>query len=799
MDRILENSVPSEIIPCGFDTPCLLFPVRHHSPVCSYQLKKTIKEYRPDIILIEGPENANELIPILTDEETKLPAAFYYFYKDTKKLVSDEGDDYKCYYPFLLSSPEYNAAAEAKKLGIPSQFIDLPYCEILIGTAEGQGLRKESEKHSYTDDSGFMRSRFYKKICEKTGLRDFDEFWEKYFEIKGLRLTPQEFIRQMHTYCILSRQDVSAKELEADGTAVRERHMAVRIAEAAEKYGKVLVVTGGFHSIGIYRLLQEKNLSEPRLHSIPPTEQGCYPMAYSYEAADALHGYASGMSYPYFYDSIMKKLNETDSPENIYNEQTIDFLIKTSKESSKKDIAVSTADVYSALSLMQGLAALRNSPECGMFELIDGVTSTFIKGEKTLSSSIPLDLLAGIATGSSIGKIGDKSHIPPLIADFEKQCEKLGIKYSSAVPKDIEIPLFTSQKGMEQSRFLHRTAFLRTNFAKRKKGPDLHNNRDRSRVREEWRYRRTPTVDSTLIDHTTYGFTIEEACSAYAAKLMHSERRTENAAQIAVDCFLMGIPLQPSEYELLDDILNGDGDFFSIGNALHSFEILYSLQQLYSFEDASSLNYISRCFDKLVSALPSMASTPPERADECTNIMRQMYAAASETLPEKFEAFEQALLTLTETPEKEASVFGSAMGILCAISPERRSDAENAMMGYLKGTSEIKKQGAEYLKGLFGSSRDIVLADDSFMKMADTLITDMDYDDFMEILPSMKLAFSYFTPNEIQSLAKTAADIHNSDKNSILNIKAFDEKLFAFGEKIDSEICRLIGKEELLS
>ncbi|MBP1534518.1 MAG: hypothetical protein IK999_10415, partial [Ruminococcus sp.] len=113
----------------------MLFPVRHHSPVCSWQLIRAIDEFRPDVILIEGPENANELIPVLTDENTVMPCAVYYFYKDKKKLVNKEPRDYKCYYPFISSSPEYNAMAEGKRLGIETRFMDLPYSEILINTA----------------------------------------------------------------------------------------------------------------------------------------------------------------------------------------------------------------------------------------------------------------------------------------------------------------------------------------------------------------------------------------------------------------------------------------------------------------------------------------------------------------------------------------------------------------------------------------------------------------------------------------------------------------------------------------
>ena len=58
MDSISGYSQVSEIIPFDYSQPFLLFPVRHHSPVCSWQLIRAIKEYQPDVILIEGPENA---------------------------------------------------------------------------------------------------------------------------------------------------------------------------------------------------------------------------------------------------------------------------------------------------------------------------------------------------------------------------------------------------------------------------------------------------------------------------------------------------------------------------------------------------------------------------------------------------------------------------------------------------------------------------------------------------------------------------------------------------------------------
>lgn len=770
------------------DGSLLLFPVRHHSPVCSYQLIRAIAEFRPDVILIEGPENANDLIPVLTDERTELPCALYYFYKDKKKFISEDAEDYKCYYPFLYSSPEYNALTEGRRLGIETRFMDLPYGEILINTAENKGLRKDADKHSYTDESRLTRSRFYKRLCEKTGIRSFEEFWEKYFEIEGLRLTPEEFCKNMHTYCVLVRSEESVDELTADGTLARERHMAMRIRQALDSGKRVLAVTGGLHSSGLAALLEKDDTKPVKIHKMSDDIQGCYPMAYSYEAADALHGYASGMSCPGFYDNIMQRLKKGSDITTVYDDACLELLIKTAKKASEKDIPISIADITSARSVMTGLAALRNVSQCGLYEVEDGITSAFIKGEKTLSSSMPLSIMRKLATGSGIGHIGDASHVPPLIDDFKKQCENFKLKYTSVVPQEADVQLFTGEKGPALSRFFHRMQYLGTGFCDMTKGPDLHRSRDRSRVREQWRYRWIPRVDAALIDHTTDGFTIKEAVTNATARVLKSRRRCADAAQTAVDCFLMGVEMTGEQLKIIEAIIAADGDLFSLGEGLGCFARLYELRELYNISDSSSYGYMDRCMSRLMSALPSMADVPSENADDTVKIMRRMFGLTGGVMAHWRDTFEEELLTLIEADEKEPEVYGAAMGLLYAMDSSRRNDAKDAMRGYLKGSAEIRKQGASYLKGLFRTAGDIMLADDSFIHMTDELLAGFSHEDFMEILPSMRLAFGYFTPTEIREIARSAAALHNTADSDIIEGDILDEGLFRYGRRLDEEI-----------
>ena len=221
MESLLRGKKESLMI--SKESPVLFFPVRHHSPACAFHLKRAIDSYEPDCVLIEGPQNAQDMIPTLTNEETIAPVALYYFYRDSKGLLSEEKEGYKCYYPFLNYSPELAALRAAADQGIPARFIDLSYGEILLGTAEDKGLRQNTEKQNYNDDYLLSRSQYLTLLCEKTGLRDFEEFWEKYFEIGGLSIGTEEFIRRMYTYCCLAREHTPQEEMEADGCLLRER------------------------------------------------------------------------------------------------------------------------------------------------------------------------------------------------------------------------------------------------------------------------------------------------------------------------------------------------------------------------------------------------------------------------------------------------------------------------------------------------------------------------------------------------------------------------------------------------
>ena len=216
MEKILRSKEMAEIV---------LLPVRHHSPACSFHVRKVIERFRPSAILIEGPENANELIPVMVHPDTMAPFAIYYSYHDKTGQLSEEKEHYKCYYPFLDYSPELAALRAADELGIPASFMDLSYGNILAASKQGTGLRKKEEKNNYNDDYLLSRNTYVKRLCEKANLRSFDEFWEKYFEIGGLSKDSESWFSDLLLYCTQARESTPEEVIRDEGSQIGRAHV----------------------------------------------------------------------------------------------------------------------------------------------------------------------------------------------------------------------------------------------------------------------------------------------------------------------------------------------------------------------------------------------------------------------------------------------------------------------------------------------------------------------------------------------------------------------------------------------
>lgn len=785
MDALLRGEKPSEIIPFSLEEPVLYVPVRHHSPACALHLEQVIRRYQPDIILVEGPENANQLIPVLTHPDTVIPVALYYSFRDQERLLSPtrEPGFYRCYYPFVDCSPELVALRAAQELQIPARFIDLPYARILLATQQAQGLRTPEEKISYANDRYLAHSRFQERLCQRAGVRHFEEFWEKYFESGGMTLSDEAFFSLMNVYCTLTREHTPEAELLEDGCLAREQHMAMRISEASATHKKVLVVAGGFHIHGLIHP-QQDTVAPP----LPEKSvQAVWPMRYTMPELDALSGYASGMPSPGFYDRVYRHL-QNQEPASAWDNAILEYLIETGRSLRKKGESISASDEINAMDQARGLSFLREKAAPGLYELQDGVLSCFVKGAADYDRCEPLRVLSQLTTGDRVGKLCDGAPIPPLTRDFDEKCATYRLRRDAGDRQTLTLSIFTSDRHRKISRFLHQTVFLDCGFAVRKKGPDPVHRKDRNLIREIWEYRWSTAVDAALVEHSVSGATTEEACTAELKQKLFSASRSEEGAQLLLMAMQMGLgDSSGALHRRMEDLLIADGDFTSLCGAFAALDHLAQWTGPYGEPDSfRHQTLLERCFARILQLLPSMHSVDDRNVhsvqDACVMLNRitgqQGQEDRRDLLLDRFQM-------LTEHKDIHPALHGTVLGLLYGTDSRWKTNIDRTMRGYLQGTEAIQRKAAPFLQGLFLTARDLLLVDPEFLGQVDTLLCGLTGEAFLALLPELRLAFSYFLPRETDRIARRVAGLHGISAGE-LRRPGIDPDLFARGEALDA-------------
>lgn len=844
MERVLRGEEISRLMDaaCRLEGKSFYFPVRHHSPACSFHLQKVIDAYQPDCILIEGPENANDLIPDMVDPGTQAPFCIYYSYRDKKGLIDEKAEDYRCYYPFLDASPELVALREGKASGAVLRFMDLPYEEILISEQEGKGLRGQEEKNSYNDDRYLTENAFLKGVVERSGLRSFEEFWEHHFEMEGLCKETSEFLRDVLHYCVLSRANTDPATMREDGCLAREAYMREQIARARREFKKVLVVTGGFHVAGLvgpdawlwksHQMTDEKaeakqqgtnggsqaeereaiggdlfgtqvpegltiSLPSQKLHSIDDKDKGTYLMSYSMEAADLLNGYCSGMPHPMFYQRIWEGMQQERADHaEIYRQTILQFLVEVGKKVRQKEGYPSTFDEICAMTMCTNLALLRGKAFPGVYELWDAVLSNYVKGEYQLATDRPMRVLRERLTGNRIGKLTENAKLPPLCGDFERVCHTYRLDVHASTKKELTLSPFAKKRHREISAFLHRMDFLGTGFALRKKGPNLRLRKDRNLIREIWEYHYQPKVTSVLIESAMYGGTIEEACRALADKRFQEETDAGAASELMIWMFEMDLGFgQTKSLERLHGIIQSSEDFFSLTRTFSNLIMLMERQELYGYEmEITPLRDL--VVQKLLALLGHLTNVKEEDAGKVLQALKELYRVLLRAGQEEERSyFIDILNKMSEAPELNALLAGGTHGLLYAYGERDAEEIAQTARGYLLASGEKAGRAADFVRGLFYVARDVIFAWDGMIDMLDDFLRRTDYEEFLMALPQLRLAFSFFTPTEMDRLAGKVAKKYGMHTGEFADLKEVSAQEYAYGRALEAKILESFAYE----
>ena len=757
-------------------------PVRHHSPACALALQAMLRELRPSAILVEGPDSFDALLPLLQDARTAPPVAILSQAPDSAAQAHGDGDGEaaaarSAFFPFCDYSPEWVALRLAPELGAATAFIDLPWEAPARHRAAAQDGAESLMAERYLAHSAYLKA-----LAAASGCRDQDELWDHLFELRpGAALRDwRSLFADVFAYCAMARADYEPEVLEAEGSLPRERHMAAHIAEhrarrqalldAGAAPGPIVVVTGGFHTIALQRMIAEAEIAPAaaRNKAAGTAPARDWLIRYSFDRLDALNGYAAGMPSPAWHQWVWDSAQSTAGGPDLHA-VAAEALAQLARRSREQGLAeqLSTADAQAALLQATRLAELRGHAGPGREDVLDAVRSCFVKGavdEGTAGLAADLRRFFG---GSALGDLPPSSGSPPLLEDARRQAALHGLRLDDSRPRTVRLDLYRKERHRRRSRFLHMMDYLGCPAGQWRSGPDFAGGSRLELLIEEWEVAWTPLVEARLIELAAQGPTLADAALArlrreQAALADQGQARSSSAAvRLLTRACVIGLHQQlPALLSLLAAHLDEDPDPASVIDCAHQLLALRRARAPLGVQDSPELGeLLLRAWPAALYLLPRLAEA---RDGQDLDAVRSLVAlrAFFRALPELLdpEPWRAALERLARTPGAPA-VSSAAGAILFLDGAWDDAGLAAALLPHF-GPGASADQAVRALSGLMAAAPELLLTLPRLRTELDRIIGAWDEQTFIAHLPDLRLAFAQLKPQETARLADTLAQTH---------------------------------------
>ena len=749
--------------------------VRHHSPACARLVARTIARLRPAYVLVEGPADMNERISELQLRH-RLPIA-----------VFSSGPGFASYAPFCAYSPERAALTAARTAKAVPLFIDLP--------AWHPAFRDRSNRYA---DAELHYAAAMERLCQELRASSVDELWDRMFEVEDA----EGLAERLTAYFELLRGDLDASE----GDAERERYMARWIRAAAAKAGDapVVVVTGGFHTPALRRLVEqapgedEDNRPDAPRGSgagttaehgagtatgnpagaipggapwpdVPTADDGArvssYLVPYSFRRLDAFTGYQSGMPSPEYYQLLWEHGAR----------RAADEVVKAvAQRLRQRGLPASTADLIAAGAQASGLARLRGSRVATRVDLLDGLVSALVSED--LGQPVPWGRRGGLAAGSHpvvvemvaaisgarVGRLHAKTPAPPLVHDALAQLDRLGLADCSG---ELELDLCDAS-GLSRSRVLHQLRVLGVPGAEREAGPaDGLDPASRERWRIGWGERRLVA----LIEAGAHGATLAQAA---ASLLKERVAGTEGADVLPLlsatlfDTVLCGLPADADQIlALIADVLAdtasaGGADLGPLGSVLSASLGLWRHDRVFRIARSPSLTQVIAAAAERLLRLAHAVTGPDAAADPHRSAalaaLRDAVRHAEPVLMVSRAEVTAAAGRIAGDQQAPPDLRGAALGLGWSLGDVGGGRVVGRAAVAVPPGIGVRRMG-DWLAGLFALAREEASSAE-MIGLLDGAVAAMTEDEFLGALPALRMAFAYFPPREKEAVARSLLD-----------------------------------------
>ena len=702
-----------------------LYGIRHHGPGSARSLRDALVELSPDVVLIEGPPEADGLVELAGDPEMQPPVALLGYVPGEPKTAA--------FWPFAVFSPEWQAIRYALGAGIPVRFCDLPAAHQLAMVGRGNDKPR-------TDPVS--------ELAEAAGYDDPERWWEDVVEhVPG----PAVFAALAEAIGFLRAEDTEPDPRDA----VREAYMRKVLRRTVKDgYQRIAVVCGAWH-VPALADLPAAAADDRLLRGLPKMKATLTWVPWTYGRLAYASGYGAGIRSPGWYDHLFSSAGQPLER----------WLAKAAAVLRDEGVPASSAHVIESVRLAEALAALRGRPLAGLEEVTESARAVLCEGSDLLVGLIQRRLVVG----ERLGAVPAATPMVPLQRDVHDQQRSLRLR-PEAEPRDYDLDL-RKPKDLARSHLLHRLTLLGVRWGTTQEG----RTQNIGTFRESWQLAWRPELDLALIEASMWGSTVEVAAAQRARSAAAEAAALEDLTGLVERCLLADLG------DALPEALAAVRDRAALeGDVTHLMAALPALVRAARYGDVRGTDrgrlgkVAVELITRICAGLPAAVTSLDETAERA---MRDRIDTVHSAIGLLADTGSRArwLDTLGRlAPRCPPLVSGRLTRLLLDAERITRDDVAIRMSRELSAGAPAAA-AAGWAEGFLAGSGLLLLHDDKLLGLADSWLAGLSTDAFAAVLPALRRTFGEFAPPERRAIGDKATRLDGSGRPPVLAASADDD------------------------
>ncbi len=687
--------------------------IRHHGPGSARSVVRSLDRLQPDLVLVEGPPEADPLLGLVASPDLVPPVALLCY------VVSEP--QRSAFWPLATFSPELAALRWAEANDVRARFCDLPAATSLAWRpARAPRSRRRIDPISV--------------LAGAAGHQDPERWWEDLVEARGV--ADEELFEAVGEAMAALR----GMEPHDDEEAAREAAMRLAV-RAARKEGhvRIAVVCGAWHAPALMGAFPSEAADRARLKGLPKVKVGATWVPWTTGRLAQESGYGAGVTSPGWY----AHLHEAPT------EPVPGWLALTARVLRQEGLDCAPAGLVDAARLADALAALRGRPLPGLAEVSDATLAALCGGDPT-----PLQLVhRRLVVGEGVGRVPEETPGLPLVEDVRRRQRRLRLPVTEH-PKVLEIDL-RQPMGLDRSHLLHRLRLLDVVWGE----PRRALTGTTGTFRETWRLAWDPALEVALVEASVWGTTVAPAATARATDLAWSAASLPELTDLVRRTLLAELP------DAVVHVVAALEVRAAVATDVH--HLLAAIPPLvqalrYGTVRRTDAAAVSQVVDGMV------ARSAAGLVAACTSLDDEAAAEAAEAVraadgsvgllgePRHLVPWRAALRALAGSPAIHGLVCGRAARLLLDASALTADEAAR-LLGLALSAGELPGRAGAWVEGFLSGSGVLLVHDDQLWGVLDRWVSLLPEERFTEVLPLLRRTFSTFGAPERRALGDRAA------------------------------------------